>query len=101
MLKIIIIGTEDTKQKALVNRVKQAIDSMMVDAAIVEITNLEEIFSYNIIQTPALIIRNQVLCQGIIPQVSELKMLIEAFLPNEKKKMKALSLILTEISPQY
>ena len=85
MLIIKIIGTEDLKQKALANRVRQAIDTMMIDAKIVEITNLEEIIAYDIIQTPALVIRNQVLSQGIIPQVADLKRLIAAFLPDVKK----------------
>ena len=87
MLNIKIIGTEDLKQKALTNRVRQAIDTMMIDATVVEITSLEEIIAYNIIQTPALVIRNQVLSQGIIPQVAELKRLIAAFLPDVKKIM--------------
>ena len=87
MLNIKIIGTEDLKQKALANRVRQAIDTMMIDAKIVEITSLEEIIAHNIIQTPALVIRNQVLSQGIIPQVAELKRLIAAFLPDVKKIM--------------
>ena len=85
MLSIKIIGTEDLKQKALANRVRQAIDTMMIDAKIVEITSLEEIITHNIIQTPALVIRNQVLSQGIIPQVADLKRLIAAFLPDLKK----------------
>jgi hypothetical protein len=85
MLKIKIIGTQDIKQKALINRVTKAIEDLRIDTTIVEITNLEDIIAYNIIQTPALVIRNQVLCQGIIPQVSELKGLIVAFLPNVKE----------------
>lgn len=85
MLKIKIIGTQDIKQKALKNRVIHALQDMRLDAAIVEITNLEDIVAQDIIQTPALIIRNQVLSQGIIPQVAELKGLIAAFLPMKKR----------------
>jgi hypothetical protein len=92
MLKIIIIGTQDIKQKALTNRVKQAIESMMIEATIVEITNLDEILAQNIIQTPALVIRDQVLSQGIIPQVADLKILIAAFLPDAKKKIEPIVL---------
>lgn len=89
MLKIKIIGTEDIKQKALTNRVLKAIEDLRVDVSIVEITNLEDIIAYDIIQTPALVIRNQVLCQGIIPQVAELKGLIAAFLPDVKKNFES------------
>jgi Thioredoxin domain len=87
MLKIKIIGTEDIKQKALLNRVLKALEDMRIDAIIEEITNLDDIVAEGIIQTPALIIRNQVLCQGIIPQVAELKDLIAAFLPDVKKTL--------------
>lgn len=85
MLKIKIIGTEGIKQKALVKRMKQAIDALKIDATIVEITSLEDIIAYNIIQTPALVVRNQVLSQGIIPQIAELKTLITAFSPSLKR----------------
>jgi Thioredoxin domain len=86
MLKIIIIGTEDIKQKVLAHRVRQAIEEMTIDASVVEITNLEEIIAHNIIQAPALIIRDQVLSQGFVPQIEELKTLIAAFFPELKKK---------------
>lgn len=86
MLKIKIIGTEDIKQKTLAHRVKQAIEEMRVDASIIEVTNLEEIIAHNIIKAPALVIRNQVLSQGFVPQIEELKALIAAFLPELKKK---------------
>jgi hypothetical protein len=86
MLKIKIIGTEDIKQRTLAHRVKQAIEEMRVDASIVEVTNLEEIIAHNIIKAPALVIRNQVLSQGFVPQIEELKGLIAAFLPELEKK---------------
>jgi hypothetical protein len=86
MLKIKIIGTEDIKQKTLAHRVKQAIEEMRVDASIIEVTNLEEIIAHNIIKAPALVIRNQVLSQGFVPQIEEIKALIAAFLPELKKK---------------
>jgi hypothetical protein len=90
MLKIIIIGTEDIKQKILAQRVRQAIEEMTINASVIEITNLEEIIAHNIIQAPALIIRDQVLSQGFVPQIEELKTLIAAFLPELKKKLNPL-----------
>jgi Thioredoxin domain len=87
MLNIEIIGTENNKQKALVNRVKQAVELMKIEATISEITDWEEIMNYDIIQTPALVIRNQVLSQGFVPHITDLKILIAAFLPDTKKKI--------------
>lgn len=92
MLKVKIIGTEDIKQRALAHRVRQAIEEMMVDASIVEVTNLEDIIAYNIIKAPALAIRNQVLSQGFVPQIDELKTLIAAFSPEFKKKQETSAL---------
>jgi hypothetical protein len=86
MLKIKIIGTEDIKQRILADRVKQAIEEMMIEASVVEVTNLEEIIAHNIIKAPALVIRTQVLSQGFVPQIEELKALIAAFSPELKKK---------------
>jgi hypothetical protein len=98
MLKIKIIGTEDSKQKALVNRVKQAIEELAVDASIDQITNWEDIIAHNIIQTPALAIRHQVLSQGFVPQVTELKTLIAAFLPDLKKNAQLID-VLAQLEP--
>lgn len=86
MLKIRIIGTEDIKQKTLAHRVKQAIEEMGIEASIIEVTNLEDIIAHNIIKAPALVIRNQVLSQGFVPQIEEIKTLIAAFLPESKEK---------------
>ncbi len=86
MLKIKIIGTEDIKQRTLAHRVKQAIEEMRVEASVVEVTNLEDIIAHNIIKAPALVIRNQVLSQGFVPQIEEIKTLIEAFSPESEKK---------------
>jgi Thioredoxin domain len=89
MLKIKIIGTEDTQQKILVLNVKSAVDSLGADAIIIPITDWEDIMNYDIIQTPALVIRNQVLSQGFVPRVSEIQRIIKAFLPNESYVAKA------------
>lgn len=86
MLKVKIIGTEDIKQRALAQRVKQAIEEMRIDASVVEVTNLEEIIAHNIIKAPALVIRNQVLSQGFVPQIEEIKTLIAAFSPDVNRK---------------
>lgn len=86
MLTVKIVGTEDKKFKILVNRVRQAIDSLDAEATVEEITDWEEIIGMGIIQIPAIIIRNQVLSQGFLPNLSELKTLLKMFLTPIKKK---------------
>jgi hypothetical protein len=80
MIKIEIIGTEDSKQKQLVRHVQQAIDALGMDTRIRIISNWEEIVAYRIIKTPALVVRNQVLSQGFVPSASELQSLFSSFI---------------------
>lgn len=92
LLRIEIIGTEDTQQKMLLHNVKEALKllgiQLGVDVRIVLITEWEDILHYDIIQTPVLVIRNQVLSQGFIPSILELKKIIKAFIPDELKSLK-------------
>lgn len=80
MIKIEIIGTEDSKQKQLVRHVQQAVDALGMDTRIRIISNWEEIVAYRIIKTPALVVRNQVLSQGFVPSASELQSLFSSFI---------------------
>ena len=84
-LRIKIIGTEDTLQKMLLSNVKEALNQLGLESRIVVITDWEAIVNYNIIQTPALVIRNQVLSQGFVPSVEALKKIIKAFIPDEQE----------------
>ena len=80
MLKIEIIGTEDSKQKLLVRHVQQAIDALGLDTRIKIISNWEEIVAYRIVKTPALVVRNQVLSQGFVPTGSDIQSLLASFI---------------------
>ncbi len=80
MIKIEIIGTEDRKQKQLVRHVQQAIDALGIYPGIKIISNWEEIVTYHIIKTPALVVQDQVLSQGFIPNVTELQLLLASFI---------------------
>ena len=91
-LRIKIIGTEDTHQKMLLYNIKEAINQVGVESRIVAITDWEDIINYNIIQTPALVIRNQVLSQGFVPNIEALKKVIKAFIPDEQELVKTLHL---------
>lgn len=80
MMKIEIIGTEDRKQKQLVRHVQQAIDALGLGAKIKAVSNWEEIITYRIIKTPALVVQNQILSQGFVPNVTEIQSLLASFI---------------------
>lgn len=87
-LIIDIIGAEDTLQKMLVANVKEALNLLNFelgrDVNIRTVTDWQDIMDYNIIQTPALMIRKQVLSQGFVPSVAGLQKIIKAFIPDEQ-----------------
>jgi hypothetical protein len=82
MLRIKIIGAEDTPQKMLLANVNEAVRLLGIDAKTTTVTDWEDILNHNIIQTPALIVRNQMLSQGFVPSASEIKTILKAFLPD-------------------
>ena len=88
LLRIKIIGTEDTQQKMLMHNLKEALSQLDMEARIHTITDWEDIVNTGIIQSPALVIRNQVIAQGFIPSVVELKKVIRAFIPDEQEQWK-------------
>jgi Thioredoxin domain len=88
MLRIKIIGAEDTQQKMLLNNVNEAIRQSSIDARTIMVTDWEDIINHNIIQTPALIVRNQVLSQGFVPSVLDIRRILKAFLPDEYTLLK-------------
>lgn len=91
-LKIEIIGTEDTLQKKLLVNVKESLHQLDLelgkDVKIFTVTEWEDIIHYDIIQMPVLVIRKQIISQGLLPGVESLKKIITAFLPDEYKELK-------------
>lgn len=89
-LKIEIIGTENTLQKMLLVNVKDALNRLGLELGkevnIVTITDWEDIIHYDIIQTPVLVIRKQVISQGFLPNIIEIQRIIKAFLPDAHKE---------------
>jgi hypothetical protein len=83
MLLIKIIGIDDQKQKKLVAHTQNALTELGITARIYAVTAIDEILRYDLIQTPALVIRNQVLSQGFVPEIPQIKQVIRAFLPDE------------------
>ncbi len=83
MLRIKIIGAETAQQKELVRNVTEALKNIGVEARIITVTDWQDIMNFDIISIPALIIRNQVLSQGFVPNVNDIERLIKAFVPND------------------
>jgi small redox-active disulfide protein 2 len=77
-MKIEVYGTGCANCKALENNAKKAIEESGVDAEIVKIQEIDQMFEAGITGTPALAIDGEIKSMGRIPPVNEIKKWIES-----------------------
>lgn len=70
-MEIKILGTGCPNCKRLEQTAREAAATLGVDATFVKVTGVNEIMSYPIAHTPALVINGQVKCSGRQPSVQE------------------------------
>lgn len=73
MMNIKVLGTGCTKCKHLEKRTKQAIEELGMEATIEKVEDIQQIMEYAIMNTPGLVINEEVILSGQLPRVSELK----------------------------
>jgi len=78
MLTIKVLGSGCANCKKVEAIAKQAVDMMGIEAAVVKVTNYNDIVAYNILATPGLVINEKVVCAGRIPTPAE----VTTFLAN-------------------
>ena len=71
MITVKVLGTGCPNCKKLEEVTKRAIANLAVDANIVKVTDMADIMAYDILATPGLVINEQVVSAGRIPQESE------------------------------
>lgn len=77
-MKIVVYGTGCANCQALENNAKKAIEESGVDAEIVKIQEMDQIFEAGITGTPGLAIEGEIKSMGRIPSVNEIKKWIES-----------------------
>jgi len=77
-MKIEVYGTGCANCQALENNAKKAIEESGVDAEIVKIQEMDQIFEAGITGTPGLAIEGEIKSMGRIPSVNEIKKWIES-----------------------
>ncbi|MDX1940918.1 MAG: MTH895/ArsE family thioredoxin-like protein [Saprospiraceae bacterium] len=88
MLRIQILGIGCKKSRALKANLLAALRSLGMDASIEEIERVEDIIQYQILSTPALLINQNIISEGNVLEVNELKPVLEYWnhqLPSIKK----------------
>lgn len=71
MLTIKVLGSGCANCKKVEAIARQAVDMMGIEAAVVKVTNYNDIVAYNILATPGLVINEKVVCAGRIPTPAE------------------------------
>lgn len=76
-MKLQILGTGCAKCNALAAATQQAAHALGVPYELEKITDLNRIMSFGVMMTPALVVDGQVKVVGKVPNVTELKALLQ------------------------
>jgi small redox-active disulfide protein 2 len=75
-MKLQILGTGCAKCKALTQATEQAAQALGIDYELEKVTDLKEIVTFGVMQTPALVVDGQVKLAGKVPSADEIKPLL-------------------------
>jgi small redox-active disulfide protein 2 len=77
MTKIEVLGTGCTKCKRLSDNVQAAVKELGISAEIVKVEDLDAIVEAGVMLTPALLINGEVVSEGRVPDVNEIKSMLQ------------------------
>ena len=75
-MKIKILGTGCPNCQKLEANTRQALEELKMEAEIEKITEIQDIMSYGVMGTPALVVDEKVEVSGRIPDVEEIKTIL-------------------------
>ena len=73
MKKIQVLGTGCPKCKKLAEHVDKAAQELGIDYELIKVTDINDIISFGVMMTPALVINGEVKISGKVPSVNDLK----------------------------
>ncbi|MDI6888722.1 MAG: thioredoxin family protein [Methanocellales archaeon] len=72
-MRIRVLGPGCPRCKMVEENVKKALDELGVNAEVEKVTDFARMMEYGVMMTPALVIDNEIKCQGRIPSIEEIK----------------------------
>ena len=75
-MNIKILGTGCPNCQRLEANTKQALSELKMEATVEKVTEIQDIMSYGVMGTPALVVDEKVEVSGRIPDVSEIKAIL-------------------------
>ena len=76
-MEIKLLGTGCPNCLKLENNTNEAIKELEKSFTINKITKIEEIMGYGVMNLPAIIVDNKIICSGRVPDVEEIKQMLE------------------------
>lgn len=73
MTKIEVLGTGCVKCKRLFDNVQTAVKELGIAAEVVKVEDLDAIVESGVMMTPALFINGEIVAEGRVPDVNEIK----------------------------
>jgi len=71
VLTIKVLGAGCANCKRLEQIVKKVVAEMGLQAEIIKVTDYKDIMAYNVLSTPALVVKERLVCAGRIPTPAE------------------------------
>lgn len=84
-MHIKILGSGCPKCKKLEESTKKALNELKKEAEITKVTEIQDIMGYGVMSTPALVVDEKVVMTGAVPDVKEIKKLLEGGNEEDKK----------------
>ncbi|MGQ8338893.1 thioredoxin family protein [Sunxiuqinia sp. A32] len=76
-MDIKVLGPGCVRCRGLDHRVRKAVKELGIEASISKVEDLMEIMQFGIMQTPGLVVNNQVVMSGKLPTYTELKEILK------------------------
>lgn len=77
MRNIKILGIGSSKYRALVNNLSRAIKELNLEVEVEQFEEVEDFIRFNIVEIPTLMIDNKIVTRGYVPNVEELKSILQ------------------------
>lgn len=84
-MKIKVLGPGCARCHQLEQTVKEVVKEMAVEASIEEVKDVKKIMAYPILTTPGLVVNEELVCSGKVPNKAEVTKLILNSLEREQR----------------
>jgi len=79
-MEIKVLGTGCARCKSLEKVTRKAVEELQLDARVEKVEDIQKIMEYAVMRTPALVVNEKIVLSGKVPDVTQLKELLNQHL---------------------